>query len=82
MENDSFEMFPTRLQNIREVRGFTSKEAACLCHVAPSTWSLYESGKRSPSLNVFITICKKLNVSADTLLSLEIKGDDSSHANS
>lgn len=79
---DSFEMFPTRLQNIREERKLTSKEAARKCHVHPSTWSSYETGKRMPSLDVFITICKKLNVSADTLLSLEIRGDDSSDANS
>lgn len=79
---DSFEMFPTRLQNIREVRDLTSRQAAELCHVHPSTWSLYESGKRSPSLNVFIRICKTLEVSADTLLSLNIEGEDSSNDNS
>lgn len=75
MRDDSFEMFPTRLQNIREVRGFTSKEAARLCYVHTSTWSLYESGKRSPSLNVFIRICNTFKISADELLSLNIKGD-------
>jgi len=79
---DSFEMFPTRLQNIREVRNLTSKQAAKMCNVHPSTWSLYESGKRSPSLNVFIRICKTLEVSADKLLSLNIEGEYSPNDNS
>ncbi|WP_353049632.1 helix-turn-helix transcriptional regulator [Exiguobacterium sp. s95] len=79
---DSYKMFPNQLQNVREIRKLSSKEAAHMCHVHPSTWSLYESGRRSPSLDVFIRICKTLEVSADTLLSLNIKGENSSNDNS
>lgn len=68
-----------RIQNAREKKGLTSKQASILCNVSPSTWSLYESNKRMPSAEVLKLIAEKLEVSADYLLGLKndmtIKGE-------
>jgi transcriptional regulator with XRE-family HTH domain len=60
-----------RIQNAREKRGLNSKQAAELCNVSPSSWSLYESNKRMPSTEVLKHIAEKLQVSTDYLLGLK-----------
>ncbi|MBM7620194.1 transcriptional regulator with XRE-family HTH domain [Bacillus tianshenii] len=60
-----------RIQNAREIKGLNSKQAANLCNVSPSLWSLYESNKRMPPSDVLRHIAEKLEVSADYLLGLK-----------
>lgn len=60
-----------RIQNARELKGLNSKQASKLCNVDKSTWSLYESSNRVPSVEVLKLIAEKLEVSADYLLGLK-----------
>jgi transcriptional regulator with XRE-family HTH domain len=65
------EFMGDRIQNAREKKGLNSKEAAKLIGVAPSTWSLYEKNKRSPSINTLKLIAEKLDVSSDILIGIK-----------
>ncbi|WP_017795734.1 helix-turn-helix domain-containing protein [Oceanobacillus kimchii] len=60
-----------RIQNARETRGLSSSNIAKKVGVTKSTWSLYESENRVPSLETFKRISETLNVSADYLLGFE-----------
>ncbi|KAF1342940.1 helix-turn-helix transcriptional regulator [Bacillus subtilis] len=60
-----------RIQNAREARGLKPSQVADKVKVTRSTYSLYESENRTPSLETFIRIAETLNVSADYLLGLK-----------
>lgn len=60
-----------RIQNAREARKLKPSEAADQIGVTRSTYSLYESENRTPSLDTFTRIAEVLNVSADYLLGLK-----------
>ena len=60
--------FGKRLRQLREAKGFTTREFADLADIAYSqVWSL-ESGKGNPSLTTLIAISKVLEVSLDDLV--------------
>ncbi|MCC2385644.1 helix-turn-helix transcriptional regulator [Bacillus cereus] len=61
----------TRIQDAREKKNLSSKEAAKLIGVSPSTWSLYENNKRTPSVETLRIIAQKLEVSMDHLAGLK-----------
>ncbi|MGR5962265.1 helix-turn-helix domain-containing protein [Bacillus paranthracis] len=61
----------TRIQNAREMKNLTSKEATQLIGVSASTWSLYENNKRTPSVDTLKLIAQKLEVSMDYLAGLK-----------
>ncbi|GAA3899785.1 hypothetical protein GCM10022628_25510 [Anoxybacillus suryakundensis] len=65
------EYLGTRIQNARERKGLSASEAAKLVGVSKSTWSLYESDKRTPSVDTLKIIAEKLNVSMDYLVGLK-----------
>lgn len=61
-------------ENLKEARlksGLSQKDASENIGVAKSTYSLYESGKREPSVETIKKIASMLNVSADVLLGLD-----------
>ena len=61
-------------ENLKEARlksGISQKDLAENIGVAKSTYSLYESGKREPNVDTIKKIASSLNVSADTLLSID-----------
>lgn len=60
--------FYENLKKIRIQRGFSQKQMAELLGIAPSTYSLYESGKREPDVSKIHSIAKILHVSGDLLL--------------
>ncbi|PAE37512.1 helix-turn-helix domain-containing protein [Bacillus sp. 7884-1] len=64
------EFLGDRIQNAREIKKLSAKEACELCNVTKSMWSLYESNKRTPSVEVLKHIAVQLNVSTDYLLGL------------
>lgn len=61
----------TRIQEAKENKGLNSTEAAKLIGVAKSTWSLYESEQRTPSIFTLTRIAQKLDVSLDYLVGLK-----------
>jgi len=65
------EFLGTRIQNARERKGISASEAAKLIGVSKSTWSLYESDKRTPSVHTLKVIAEKLDVSLDYLVGLK-----------
>lgn len=60
--------FFENLKRCRQQKNLSQKEIAKLIGVAPSTYSLYESGKREPDVEKLKLISKVLCVSADYLL--------------
>lgn len=58
------------IRKARKLKRLNQREAAELMNLAPSTWSLYESGNREPPVTTLRTICETLDVSADYLLGL------------
>jgi transcriptional regulator with XRE-family HTH domain len=67
--------FGSRLREARESRGLSLKELAERTEAHVSNMSCYETGKRIPSLELFVRIATVLGVSADYLLgSIEEEG--------
>ena len=64
------ENFNDNLKEARLKRNLSQKEVAGQIGVAKSTYSLYESGNREPSVQTIKKIADVLNVSADELLGL------------
>ncbi|WP_250674922.1 helix-turn-helix transcriptional regulator [Paraclostridium ghonii] len=64
MENE----FANRLRSERESLGLLQKEMAEKLNLPSNTYNGYETGKRSPSLEVASHIAKTLGVSVDYLL--------------
>ena len=64
------ENFNDNLKEARLKRNLSQKEVADQIGVAKSTYSLYESGNREPSVQTIKKISDVLNVSADELLGL------------
>lgn len=60
--------FCDNLKKCRESKGMSQKELAEIIGVAPSTYSLYESGAREPDVLKIKGMAKALNVTGDYLL--------------
>ena len=65
--------FSARLQQVRQERGFSSKELAEILQVTPRAYQYYEEGKREPDYDKLILLSRHLNISADYLLGLTDK---------
>ncbi len=63
--------FCENLKKIRIEKGITQKEIAASVGVANSTYSLYESGKREPNVEMIKKIAQALNTTGNTLLGME-----------
>lgn len=61
-------IFAKKLREEREHLGLMQKEMAEKLNLPPNTYNGYETGKRSPSLEIATQIADALNVSADYLL--------------
>ena len=62
------EVFAHRLREERLSRGLTQKALAMYICVTPNAITMYESGKREPSLDFLLKICDFFDVSADYLI--------------
>lgn len=56
------------LKLIREQKGYTQKEFANLCNIAPSTYNQYETGKRQPDIETLLQIANALETSVDAII--------------
>lgn len=61
-------MFPQRLNQVRKSKGITAQQMADNLQLALRSYRMYESGDRSPSLDMLIKIADILDVSIDYLL--------------
>lgn len=61
---------PARIKSLRIDLGLTQKEFATLINVSVVSVSSYETGAKTPSLDMLINIAKKCNVSLDWLCGL------------
>ncbi len=60
--------FHVNLREARKSTGMTQKEVAEKVGVARSTYALYETGERSPDVEVVKKLAEVLNVSGDYLI--------------
>lgn len=65
--------FYVNLREARKASGMTQKEVAEKIGVARSTYALYETGERSPDVEVVKKLATVLNVSGDYLIGNEIR---------
>lgn len=61
-------MFHERLNTVRKAKNFTAQQMADALQIALRSYRMYESGDRSPSLEMLILIADTLDVSTDYLL--------------
>ena len=61
-------MFNIRLNQTRKEKGYTAQQMADELTISLSTYRKYESGHRSPNLEMLTKIADILEVSADYLL--------------
>lgn len=61
-------MFNKRLREMRMERGFTQQNMADKINVALRSYQCYETGTRSPNLDMLVSIADVLNISTDYLL--------------
>ncbi len=59
---------PERLKELRMKHGFTQRHVAKRVNVAPSVVSGYETGEKTPSMEVLISLSYLYNCSTDFLL--------------
>lgn len=68
------------IRNLRMRNNLSSKELSKILNISESSVSLYESGKRKPSLSLIIKIADYFSVSTDYLLGLSDKENQNNMA--
>ncbi|MBQ2747656.1 MAG: helix-turn-helix transcriptional regulator [Firmicutes bacterium] len=63
--------FGKRLNQVRKSRGLTSEKLSELCYLNATYIRQIEAGTKTPSLPVFVPLCKELKVSPTYLLAGE-----------
>ncbi len=64
------------IRNLRIKNNLSSKELSKILNISESSVSLYESGKRKPSLGLIIKIADYFSVSTDYLLGISHKENE------
>ena len=64
-------MFCERLKDARTKNNLTGRAIADKLRITPAAYSSWEHGKREPSFEMLVQLCRILNVSADYLLEIE-----------
>ena len=65
-----------RIRSARKDRGLTGEKLAEACNINPTYMRQIESGAKTPSLPMFVTICRELKVSPNYLLPDLVKGTE------
>jgi transcriptional regulator with XRE-family HTH domain len=68
------------IRNLRIKNNLSSKELSKILNISESSVSLYESGKRNPSLGLIIKIADYFSVSTDYLLGITQKENENNIA--
>ncbi|MCI8514381.1 MAG: helix-turn-helix transcriptional regulator [Lachnospiraceae bacterium] len=61
-------MFAQRIRYLRQCRNYRQKEIALLLGLSRSAYTLYETGRRDPSLETLLRLADLYDVSTDYLL--------------
>lgn len=64
------------LKAVRQERGLTAQELAERCNVNDVYLRKIEGGKKTPSLDLFVVLCRELRVSPDYLLRNDLSEND------
>ena len=62
---------PEMIKKLRKARGLSQKALSELIGVSPSIISGYETGERTPSLEILLALSKIFNCSTDVMLGRE-----------
>lgn len=65
-----------RINNARKERGITGEKLSELCCINATYLRQIESGRKTPSLPVFVEICRQLKVSPNYLLREELPDNE------
>lgn len=71
-----------RIRQLRKMNNLTAKEFSTIFNISHSSVSLYESGKRTPSIDLIIKIAQYFDVSTDYLLGVTDTPYSMTHYNS
>ncbi len=69
-------MFNENFKALRQARGLTQAQMADKLGISISAVSMYEQGKRNPDNDMLRKICEKFRVSTDSLLGINVKGNN------
>lgn len=61
-------MLADRITQLRKVYGMNQTQLAQILHISPSAAGMYEQGRRTPSLEVLISMSQLFGVSLDYLI--------------
>ena len=68
---------PDKLRSLRTKYGFSQKQVADKIGVSPSVVSGYETGERTPSTEVLLSLSYLYNTSSDYLLGRQVNSPES-----
>ena len=68
---------PDKLRSLRTKYGFSQKQVADKIGVSPSVVSGYETGERTPSTEVLLSLSYLFNTSSDYLLGRQVNSPES-----
>ncbi len=68
---------PEKLRSLRTKYGFSQKQVADKIGVSPSVVSGYETGERTPSTEVLLSLSYLYNTSSDYLLGRQVNSPES-----
>ncbi len=69
-------MFNENFKALRQARGLTQAQMADKLGISISAVSMYEQGRRKPDNDMLRKICEKFRVSTDSLLGINVKGNN------
>jgi len=68
--------FGKRLNQVRKLRGLTSEKLSERCYLNATYIRQIEAGTKTPSLPIFVSLCKELKVSPSYLLACEFNSTE------
>jgi transcriptional regulator with XRE-family HTH domain len=71
-----------KLRGLREDRDLTQMQIAEVLGTSQTMYARYERGANEMPIRHLVTLCKYYNVSADVVLGLGRRGENSAHAKS
>lgn len=71
IRKEGTDMVGLRISQLRKNRNMTQRDLARALNVSPSAIGMYEQGRRQPSADLIVAICREFSVSTQWLLTGE-----------